>query len=119
MDAVFVKNLAVETIIGILPHERTKPQRVLISFELQAGTSTAALSDDIADALDYAGASKRILEMVRGSRFQLIETLAERIARLLLDTYPVNAVVVEVRKPAALDDADTVGVRIERSGCQS
>lgn len=119
MDMVFVTNLSVETIIGILPHERINPRQVLISFELHTDTSTAAGSDDIADAVDYAGASKRIIELITASRFQLIETLAERVAQLLLDTYPVNTVVVEVRKPAALSDAESVGVRIERTGRQS
>jgi dihydroneopterin aldolase len=115
VDAVFVTNLAVETIIGIHPEERTTAQRVLISFELQTDTHTAASSDDIADALDYDGASRQVSELVGTSRFQLIETLAERIALLLLDTYPVHAVIVEVRKPAAVDAAETVGVRIERN----
>jgi dihydroneopterin aldolase len=114
MDVVFVTNLAVETIIGIHPEERTTPQQVLISFELHTDTHTAAQSDDIADAVDYDGASQRITELVSASRFQLIETMAERIAALLLEAYPVNAVSVEVRKPAALSTADTVGVRIER-----
>jgi dihydroneopterin aldolase len=116
MDTVFVSNLAVETIIGIHPNERTTPQQVLISFELHADTRTAAHSDDIAHALDYDGASRRITELVGASRFHLIETMAERIASLLLETYPVAGVSVEVRKPAALSDAETVGVRIERSG---
>ncbi len=116
MDVVFVSNLAVETIIGIHPQERTTPQEVLISFELQADTRKAAQSDDIADALDYAGASQRIIELVTNSRFRLIETMAERIAELLLEAYPLSAVAVEVRKPAALSSAETVGVRIERQG---
>ncbi|MDH3643535.1 MAG: dihydroneopterin aldolase [Gammaproteobacteria bacterium] len=114
MDTVFVTNLAVQTIIGIHPEERTTPQQVLISFELQADTTKAARSDDINDALDYHSAAQRVTELVAAGRFQLIETMAERIAAALLEAYPIPRVVVEVRKPGALRDAETVGVRIER-----
>jgi len=114
MDTVFVTNLAVQTIVGIHPEERTTPQQVLISFELQADTAKAAGSDDISDALDYHGAAQRITELVTAGRFQLIETMAERIAAALLEAYAITRVVVEVRKPAALGDAETVGVRIQR-----
>ena len=114
MDTVFVTNLAVQTIVGIHPEERTTPQQVLISFELHTDTAKPARSDDISDALDYQGAAQRITELVTAGRFQLIETMAERIAAALLEAYPVPRVVVEVRKPGALHDAETVGVRIER-----
>jgi len=116
MDVIFVPNLAVETIIGIHPEERTTPQPVLISLELMTDTRSAAGSDDIVDAVDYEGACERIAELVGNSRFQLIETMAEEIATVLLQAYPIDAVAVEVRKPAALANAETVGVRIQRSG---
>lgn len=115
MDVVFVTDLALEAIIGIHPEERTTAQPVRISFSLQTDTRNAAGSDDIADAVDYEGACTRVAELVAASRFQLIETMAERIARLLLAEYPVSHVSVEVCKPDALQDAQTVGVRIERS----
>lgn len=115
MDEVFVTNLALQAIVGIHPHERTNPQPVLISFALVVDVRTAARSDDIVAAVDYASAARRIAELVGASRFQLIETMAEHIATLLLAEFPVHRVKVEVRKPAALDNAETVGVRIERS----
>ena len=115
MDTLFVTNLCVEAIIGIHPHERANTQQILISFEVFGDTRKAAASDNIADAVDYHAASERITELVSASRFQLIESLAERIANLLLAEYPVSRVAVEVRKPAAVGQAETVGLRIERS----
>jgi dihydroneopterin aldolase len=115
MDAVYVTNLDLQTIIGVNPEERTTPQQVLISFTLLGDIRPAAAADDIGDAVDYDDAALRITELVSASRFQLIETMAEQIAMLLLAEYPVDSVAVEVRKPAALANAETVGVRIERS----
>ncbi len=115
MDSVFVRNLTVSTIVGVYPEERTRPHRVIVSFELFADTRAAAQSDDLEDALDYGEAASRVAEFVRGSRFELIEALADGIAALLLEGYPAARVVVEVLKPGAVTDAETVGVKIERS----
>jgi len=115
MDEVFVTNLALQAIVGIHPEERTNPQPVLVSFTLYADTREAARADRITAAVDYETAARQITELVMASRFQLIETMAERIAELLLAEYPVRRVAVEVRKPTALSNAEAVGVRIERS----
>jgi dihydroneopterin aldolase len=115
MGTVFVRGLSIQTIVGIHPAERTTPQQVLISFELVTDTGKAAASDNIADAVDYDGASQRISELVIARQFQLLETMAEEIAALLLAAYPLSAVAVEVQKPAALSNANSVGVRIERT----
>jgi dihydroneopterin aldolase len=115
VDSVFVRNLTLATIVGVYPEERTGPRRVIVSFELFADTRAAARSDDLEDALDYGEAARRVAEFVRASRFELIEALADGIAALLLDGYPAARVVVEVLKPGAVADAETVGVKIERS----
>lgn len=113
-DTVFIRNLAVQTIIGIHPHERTTPQTVLISLELETETTTAAAYDDIASALDYDVLAQRVTEFVSQAEFQLIETLAESLAALVLENLPVAQVLVEVQKPGAISNAETVGVRIQR-----
>lgn len=115
MDSVFVRNLTVSTIVGVYPEERTSPQRVVVSFELVADTRAAAESDDLSQALDYGEAAQAVAEFVRASRFLLIEALADGIATLLLERYQAVRVVVEVLKPQAITEAETVGVRIERS----
>ncbi len=115
MDEVFVTDLTLQAIIGIHPEERSNPQPVLVSFTFYADTREAARADRITAAVDYEAAARQITELVTASRFQLIETMAERIAALLLADYPIQRVAVEVRKPTALRNADAVGVRIERS----
>lgn len=74
----------------------------------------AARSDDIQDAVDYAAAARRVAALTVEGRFRLVETLAEHIAQLLLHEFPIQRVRVEVEKPAAVPEADSVGVSIER-----
>lgn len=114
MDTVFVRSLTVDAILGIHPRERDNTQPVRISFAMATDTRSAARSDDIADALDYAAAAERVAALTREGRFHLAETLAEHIAQLLLHEFPIQRVRVEVEKPEALADADSVGVSIER-----
>ena len=114
-DCTFVRDLMVSAIIGIHPHERLTPQPVRISFELDGDIRAAARSDDITAALDYQRAASQVSELTANGKFLLVETLAERIAALLLHGFPAaHAVRVQVEKPEALPNAGAVGVRIER-----
>lgn len=114
MDTVFVRGLTVDAILGILPHERERPQPVRISFAMTTDARRAAHTDDIADAVDYSAAVRRVTALAVEGRFRLAETLAEHIAQLLLHEFPVLRVRVEVEKPEAIAEAAGVGVTIER-----
>ncbi|HEY5719686.1 MAG TPA: dihydroneopterin aldolase [Gammaproteobacteria bacterium] len=114
MDTIFLRELRVETIIGIFDWERENKQTVSIDLELAADVARAAASDRIEDALDYKRVAKRISAFVAESEFQLVETLAERIAGILLDEFAVAWARVTVNKPGAIRGARDVGVRIER-----
>ena len=76
--------------------------------------SKSAASDDIADALDYAAVSTRVVQFVEDSRFQLVETLAEQVASVVLQEFGVPWLRLRVSKPAAVKAARDVGVIIER-----
>ena len=114
MDTIFLHDLRVETIIGIYDWERTTPQTVSIDLELAWDTARAAASDDIADTLDYKAVAKRLQAFVSESRFQLIETLAERIATIIRAEFDVSWVRVTLHKPGAVSGSRDVGVIIER-----
>ncbi|MBN2352049.1 MAG: dihydroneopterin aldolase [Spirochaetales bacterium] len=113
-DVVFIRDLLVRCIVGIRPEEREKPQDVVINIDLYTDTSRAAASDDISDALDYSTLKKKVIALAEASSYNLVETLAERIAGLCLGDGGVSAVSVSVEKPTALRFARTVGVRIYR-----
>ena len=114
IDTIYLRGLKVETVIGIFDWERAIRQRVVIDLEMSANIAAAAATDRIEQTLDYKGVAKRIIAFVEASEFQLVETLAERIATLIRDEFGVGWLRVRVGKPGAIRGADDVGVVIER-----
>ena len=114
MDIVFLHELKVDTVIGIWEWERKIRQTVVIDLEMAADIRKAAASDNIDDAMNYKLVAKRVQEFVADSEFQLVETLAERIASIVVDEFGVSWVRVKLSKPGAIRGARDVGVVIER-----
>ena len=114
MDKIFLSELKVDTIIGIWEWERRIRQTVVIDLEMSADIARAAASDEVADTLNYNLVAKRIQGFVADSSFQLVETLAERIAGIIRDEFDVAWVKVRVNKPGAIRGSKAVGVLIER-----
>lgn len=114
MDIVYIRGLQVDTVIGVYDWEREIRQRVVLDLEMATDVSRAAADDAIADALDYAAISQRLVAFVGASEFQLIETLAEEVAQIVRQEFAVPWLRLSVSKPGAVSEADTVGVRIER-----
>lgn len=114
MDKIFLDELKVDTIIGIWEWERRIRQTVVIDIEMSANIARAAATDDVADTLNYKSVAKRVQGFVADSSFQLVETLAERIAAIIREEFDVAWVRVRVNKPGAIRGSKAVGVLIER-----
>ena len=114
MDRIFLHELKVDTIIGIWEWERRIRQTVIIDLEMSADIAKAAATDDVADTLNYKSVAKRVQSFVADSSFQLVETLAERIAGIIREEHGVAWVRVRVNKPGAIRGSKAVGVLIER-----
>jgi dihydroneopterin aldolase len=114
-DTIFLHDLRVETVVGIWDWERRIRQTVSIDLEMASDISRAASTDNIDDALNYKAVAKRVQQFVGDSSFHLVETMAERIAALILDEFAVPWVEVRVNKPGAIRGARDVGVMIRRS----
>jgi len=114
MDSIFLNDLRVETIVGIWDWERKIRQTVSIDLEFAADIRAAAASDSIDDTLNYKLVAKRVQQFVSESSFQLVETLAEKIAEVVLTEFDVPWIDVRVNKPGAIRGAKDVGVRIRR-----
>jgi dihydroneopterin aldolase len=114
MDTIFLRELKVETIVGIWDWERKIRQTVSIDLEMATDIRAAAASDSIDDALDYKLVAKRVQQFVADSSFQLVETLAEKIAEVVLNDFDMPWVEVRVSKPGAIRGARDVGVSIRR-----
>jgi dihydroneopterin aldolase len=115
MDKIFIHALKTEAIIGIFDWERQVKQTVIVDIEIGADIRKAALSDAIADTLNYKRVSKRVLAFVEESKFHLVETLAEHIAMLLLEEFAIASVRISLSKPGAIRGSRDVGVMLERS----
>jgi dihydroneopterin aldolase len=113
-DTIFIQELGVSCIIGTLPRERKKKQKVVIDLDFPASVRKAARRDDLKDALNYQKIAGRATEFVSKSRFYLIETLAERLAQTLLREFKLKSVTLRVSKPKAIRNAKNVGVDIFR-----
>tara|TARA_R110001599_G_scaffold353591_1_gene594128 strand:+ start:19698 stop:20054 length:357 start_codon:yes stop_codon:yes gene_type:complete len=114
MDIVYISELRADTVIGVYDWERRVRQTVVLDLELASDNRRAAASDGVEDALDYAAISARLLSFIEASEFQLIETLAERVATLLLEEFAVPWLRLRLAKPGAVAAAREVGVLIER-----
>lgn len=114
-DRIFLRGLAVECIIGFIEWERRVKQRVVIDLEMPVDCRHAALTDEVADTLDYKQVAKRVIAFVSDTQFKLVETLAERIATLILTEFQIEWVRVAVNKPGAIRGSRDVGVLIERT----
>jgi dihydroneopterin aldolase len=114
MDTIFLHDLRIETVIGIWGWERKIRQTVAIDLEMSADIAKAAASDSVEDTLNYKLVAKRLQQFVGESSFQLVETLAEKIAAIVRDEFDVAWVRVKVSKPGAIRGAQNVGVLIER-----
>lgn len=103
-----------DTVIGIHDWEREIRQPLVLDLEMASDIRLAAQTDSITDALDYQAVAERLTDFVRNSSFQLLETLAEACAQLVLQEFGVRWLRLAVNKPDAIGNAQSVGVIIER-----
>lgn len=115
MDIVFIRDLRIETVIGVYDWEREIRQTVSIDLEMGTDIRPAAASDHINDALDYKSVAKRLIQFVGESEFLLVETLAQRCADIILNEFQVPWLRLRLSKPGAVTGSQDVGVLIERS----
>ena len=114
MDIVFLRDLRIDTVIGIYGWERRIRQTLVFDLEMSAEIARAAASDAIEDTLNYKSVAKRLMQFVGESEFQLVETLAERCAEIIREEYGVRWVRLTLNKKGAVRGASDVGVIIER-----
>jgi dihydroneopterin aldolase len=114
MDIIYLSDLEIDTVIGIYDWERRITQTVSFDLEMATDIRKAAASDAIEDTLDYKAVAKRLIQFVGESQFQLVETLAERVAEVILTEFNVPWVRVRLNKKGAVRHASGVGILIER-----
>ncbi len=114
MDIVYIRDLRIETIIGIYDWEREVKQEVSFDLDMAADIRRAAQTDDIQYALNYKSIAKRIISFIQTSEFLLVERMAEEVANIVLVEFSVPWLRLRVSKPGALRGSQDVGIIIER-----
>ncbi len=109
-DKIFIRDINLEILIGINTDEKIHKQPVIINLELEVDITLAAKTDEIENAVDYSLIHDQVIEFVHSSHYNLIETLAEKIAALCLKDKRVMSCKVTVDKPQALSRANSVAV---------
>jgi dihydroneopterin aldolase len=112
-DRIVISGLELAALFGALPGEKEHPQRLVVSVELTPLLGFSGLADRLDRAVNYAAVCDRIREHVAGLRPDLLETVADEIAAMILREFSVKHVVVEARKFVPVG-ADFVAVKIER-----
>jgi dihydroneopterin aldolase len=114
-DIIFLHGLTVECTIGFIDWERLVKQTVVLDLELPVDCRNAAIRDEVEDTLDYKKVAKRVITFVEASEFKLVETLAHRLALLVLEEFDIAWIRLSVNKPGAIRGSRDVGVSIERT----
>ena len=114
MDIVYIRDLKIDTIIGVNDWEREVKQTVSLDLEMATDITGAADSDDIGDTIDYKAVAKRVIAFVEDTEFLLVERMAERVADIVREEFGVKWLRLRVSKPGAVTGSADVGVIIER-----
>lgn len=114
MDKVFIQGLNIQTTIGFFAWEKQIKQTLVIDLELAWDIKPAAQNDELAKTLDYASISVDVEQFANNNPVDLLETLAERLAKFLMASYKIPWLKLRIGKPNAVHNAVTVGVEIER-----
>ena len=112
MDIVYIRDLKIDTIIGVNDWEREVRQTVSLDLEMATDVTGAADSDDLTDTVDYKAVAKRVIAFVEGTEFLLVERMAERVSDLVCREFGVKLLRLRVSKPGAVTGAADVGVVI-------
>ena len=106
---LLIDGIRFQCIIGVTPRERESVQEIVVNLHVKVDFEKAAASDSIRDTVDYRALTRRIIAAGEASSFQLVETLATHLTRVILaDFAKVQEVRVEVEKPHALSAARSV-----------
>ena len=115
MDKIILTDFKIKAVIGIWEWEKRNPQIISIDLEMETDVNKASETDSIKDALDYKAVATRMKEFAQSNQFELIETLIEKMAQLILDEFEVQWLKLTISKPFAIRDSRNVGICIERS----
>ena len=114
MGKIKIADLQVSYHVGVTEEERTQPQRLLVTVEMEHDFKNAIAADNLADTIDYGAVARRLIDFGDGCHWQLIETVASDIAAMVIEEFRARTVSVEVKK-FVIPQAAYVSVILQRS----
>jgi dihydroneopterin aldolase len=115
MDKIVISDIKLNTIIGVYDWEKQIPQNIHLDIAMSTNAKKIAASDEFSLAIDYTAVIKHIFDYVETNHFQLIETLAEKLANEILQHFSTEWVQITLHKPGAVLHAKDVAITIERT----
>lgn len=116
IGTIELERVRIECIVGIHPHERVQEQTIEIDVAMDIDFAEAAGTECVDATIDYTEVARVLAELVVERKYQLVETMAEEAASLVLGSWPrVQRVEIVVHKPAAVPQARDTRVRVVRT----
>ncbi len=113
-DHVIIRDLALMCSIGIYDFEKQAPQRVIINIDMSHNPSSVNIDDNHENVVCYEKVTNSVRDLISNGHTNLVETIAEDIAKICLRNERVFKVKVRVEKPDIIPDTMSVGVEIIR-----
>jgi len=115
MDAIIIEGLKVETVVGCFNWERQIMQPLMLDMTIQTSLEQASNSDKLEHTLNYAEICEISAKVIQQAKPELIEHAAKLVLNALFATFPtVESIMITIRKPAIIAQANSVGIRLER-----
>lgn len=115
MDIISIKQLAIESSIGVKAWEKQVKQVLSLDIDYATDATTIAINDDLNDAVDYAAMAEKTTEFVQQQHWQLLETLAERLSQYLIKEFTLTWLKLTISKPSPIENTKAVIMCVERS----
>ena len=115
MDAIIIEGLKVETVVGCFNWERQIIQPLMLDLTINTSLENASNSDGLDDTLNYAEICEISAKVIVDAAPKLIEHAAKLVLDALFSTFPsIESIMITIRKPAIIAQANSVGIRLER-----
>ena len=115
MDSIIIEGLKVDTVVGCFNWERQIIQPLMLDLTLMTNLEQASFSDELSDTMNYAEICEISAQVIQKAQPKLIEHAAKLVINALFTTYPaIDSIIITVRKPAIIPQANSVGIRLER-----
>ena len=114
MDIIYIRDLRIDTYVGIYDWEQEVRQTLSLDLDLATDVAATAASGDLGASVDYGALSERLTDFIGNNRHRLLETLAEQVCELVMTEFGVPWLRLRLGKPGAVPAAADVGVIVER-----